>query len=142
MPFTVVPALDITQGRLGVFTPDGPKRIDAFGGDPLTAAHAYIAAGARLLHIVDMDRAFGAPSDTSILAAVAAIPGVIAVQASGGVRSWADARALLNAGAARVVISSAVFLETTRRTSGSVYGSVSRARRAPGPPLGSSRSPK
>jgi phosphoribosylformimino-5-aminoimidazole carboxamide ribonucleotide (ProFAR) isomerase len=32
---------------------------------------------------------------------------VVAVQASGGVRSWNDARALLNAGAARVVISSA-----------------------------------
>jgi phosphoribosylformimino-5-aminoimidazole carboxamide ribotide isomerase len=107
MPFTVVPALDVTQARLGVFTPGGPARIDAFGGDPLTAAHAYVAAGARLLHVVDMDRAFGTPSDTSVLTAVASIPGVVAVQASGGVRSWTDARALLNAGAARVVISSA-----------------------------------
>jgi phosphoribosylformimino-5-aminoimidazole carboxamide ribonucleotide (ProFAR) isomerase len=107
MPFTVVPALDVTEGRLGVFGPEGPQRIEAYGGDPLTAAYAYVAAGARLLHLVDMDRAFGRPGDPSIVGAVATVPGVVAVQASGGIRSWADARTVLAAGAARAVVSSA-----------------------------------
>ncbi|MDP9185349.1 MAG: HisA/HisF-related TIM barrel protein [Actinomycetota bacterium] len=106
MPFTVVPAIDVSEGRLGIATPDGPRRVEAFGGDPLTAAHAYADAGARLLHVVDMDRASGSPGDPGIITAIAAIPGIVAVQASGGVRSWEVARTLLGAGAARVVVSS------------------------------------
>lgn len=108
MPFTIVPAIDVTEGRLGIYTADGPQPVDAFGGDPLTAAHAYVEAGARLLHVVDMDRAFGAgPGDAGVVSAIAATPGLIAVQASGGIRTWDIARTLLAAGAARVVVSSA-----------------------------------
>jgi phosphoribosylformimino-5-aminoimidazole carboxamide ribonucleotide (ProFAR) isomerase len=107
MPFIVAPAIDVTEGRLGVYTPDGPKPVDAFGGDPLTAAQAYVAAGARLLHVVDMDRAFGTTlGDAGVVKAIGSIPGIVAVQASGGVRSWEVARSLLLAGAARVVVSS------------------------------------
>jgi phosphoribosylformimino-5-aminoimidazole carboxamide ribonucleotide (ProFAR) isomerase len=107
MPFTIVPAIDVTEGRLGIYTPDGPQLVDAFGGDPLTAAQAYVEAGARLLHVVDMDRALGtSPGDAGIVTAIAATPGVIAVQASGGIRTWDLARTLLAAGAARVVVSS------------------------------------
>jgi len=108
MPFTIVPALDVTEGRLGIYTAEGSRPVDEYGGDPLTAAHAYVEAGARLLHVVDMDRAFGSgPGDAGVVSANAAIPGVIAVQASGGIRTWDVARTLLAAGAARVVVSSA-----------------------------------
>jgi phosphoribosylformimino-5-aminoimidazole carboxamide ribonucleotide (ProFAR) isomerase len=108
MPFTVVPAIDVTEGRLGVYTADGPRPVDAFGGDPLTAARAFVDAGARFLHVVDMDRAFGGPGDTGVVTAIASTPGVVAVQASGGIRTLDVARRLLAAGAARVVLSSAV----------------------------------
>ncbi len=107
MPFILVPAIDVTEGRLGVYTPDGPRPVDAFGGDPLTAAQAYVAAGARLLHVVDMDRALGTTlGDAGVVRAIASVPGIVAVQASGGIRTWDVARDLLSAGAARVVVSS------------------------------------
>ena len=109
MTFTVVPAIDVTEGRLGVYTPDGPSRVDAFGGDPLKAAQAFVAAGARLLQVVDMDRAFGTShGDAGVVTAIASIPGIVAVQASGGIGSWDAARAILGAGAARVVVSSSI----------------------------------
>lgn len=111
MPFIVVPAIDVTEGRLGGYTPEGPRPVDAFGGDPLTAALAYVEAGARLLHVVDMDRAFGAPGDAGVVTAIAALPGIVAVQASGGVGNWDVARALLAAGAARVVVSSSALVD-------------------------------
>jgi phosphoribosylformimino-5-aminoimidazole carboxamide ribonucleotide (ProFAR) isomerase len=112
MPFTVAPAIDVTEGRLGMYTAQGPQPVDAFGGDPLTAAHAFVAAGARLVHVVDMDRAFGrSPGDAGIVTAIAAVPGIVAVQAGGGVRSWDVARQLLTAGAARVVVSSSVLAD-------------------------------
>jgi len=47
MPFTVLPAIDLWECKLALLTPDGPVPSDAFGGDPLAAADAYIAAGAR-----------------------------------------------------------------------------------------------
>jgi len=62
MPFTLLPAIDLTHGGLGVYTPTGPAPLDAFGGDPLLAARSCLAAGARWLHVVDMDLAFGAPA--------------------------------------------------------------------------------
>jgi phosphoribosylformimino-5-aminoimidazole carboxamide ribonucleotide (ProFAR) isomerase len=112
MSFIVVPAIDVTEGRLGVYTREGSRPVEEFGGDPLTAAQAYVAAGAKLLHVVDMDRAFGTtPGDAGVVTAIASVPGIVAVQASGGVRSWEVARGLLLAGAARVVVSSAVLAD-------------------------------
>ena len=63
MPFTLLPAIDLTDGGLGVYTPTGPAPLDAFGGDPLQAARSCLAAGARWLHVVDMDLAFGGTGD-------------------------------------------------------------------------------
>jgi phosphoribosylformimino-5-aminoimidazole carboxamide ribonucleotide (ProFAR) isomerase len=109
MPFIVAPAIDVTEGRLGVYTQDGPRSVDAFAGDPLRAAQAYVAAGAKMLHVVDMDRAMGTTlGDPGIVTAIASIPGIVAVQSSGGIHSWDIARSVLAAGAARVVVSSAV----------------------------------
>jgi phosphoribosylformimino-5-aminoimidazole carboxamide ribonucleotide (ProFAR) isomerase len=111
VPFTVVPAIDVTEGRLGVHTPTGPQPVDAFGGDPLAAAEAYVAAGARLVHVVDMDRAFGKVGDSGVVTAIAATQGLVAVQASGGIRAWRAVKELLGAGAARVVVSSAALAD-------------------------------
>ncbi|MFI5055708.1 MAG: HisA/HisF-related TIM barrel protein [Actinomycetota bacterium] len=111
MPFTLLPAIDLTDGGLGVYTPTGPTRLDAFGGDPLLAARSCLEAGARWLHVVDMDLAFGeTETNLEVVRAIAALPGAT-VQASGGVRTWGEIGALLEAGASRVVVSSAALLE-------------------------------
>ena len=111
MPFTVLPAIDLSNGRLAVYTPAGPEPIEAFGGDPLRAAVAYVEAGARWQHVVDMDLAFGGTTaNLGIVRAIADLRGA-RVQAGGGVRTWADTSALLAAGAARVVVSSAALAD-------------------------------
>jgi phosphoribosylformimino-5-aminoimidazole carboxamide ribotide isomerase len=75
--------------------------------DPLTVARRYEAEGAPWVHVVDLDAArTGEPAHLSTLAAVAAAISV-PVQAGGGVRSAAAAAALLDAGAARVVVGTA-----------------------------------
>ncbi len=110
MPFTLLPAIDLTDGGLGIYTPAGPTPLDAFGGDPLQAARSCLAAGARWLHVVDMDLAFGGKTNLEVVRAIAALPGAT-VQASGGVRTWAQVGAFLEAGASRVVVSSAALVE-------------------------------
>lgn len=103
--FEVIPAIDVAGGRLALYTPDGPAPSDAHGGDPLSAARAYAAAGVRRVHVVDMDLAFeGEARNLDVVRAIATL-GVL-VQASGGVRSARDVSSLLEAGAGRVVLAS------------------------------------
>ena len=105
MPFTVLPAIDLWEGRLALLTADGPAPSAAFGGDPLAAATAYVGAGARWLHVVDMDLAFrGEPANADLIRALCA---VARVQASGGVRTAPQVEELRSLGAARVVLASA-----------------------------------
>jgi phosphoribosylformimino-5-aminoimidazole carboxamide ribonucleotide (ProFAR) isomerase len=106
VPFSVLPAIDVAGGRLAVWTPAGPRPLDAFGGDPAAAARAYAAAGAAWVHLVDMDRALRrTPGAVDLVAAVRAEG--LAVQASGGVVDARTVEDLLGAGAARVVLASA-----------------------------------
>ena len=106
VPFSLLPAIDLTAGGLGLYTPDGPVAVEAYGGDPLVAASAFRDAGATWLHVVDMDLAFtGSATNLETVRAIAAIPGVRA-QASGGVRTVEQVLALREVGVARVVFSS------------------------------------
>jgi phosphoribosylformimino-5-aminoimidazole carboxamide ribonucleotide (ProFAR) isomerase len=111
--FEVIPAIDVSEGRLATFTPDGPRPVEAFGGDPLAAAEAAVAAGAEWLHVVDMDLAFGGDAgNLDVVAAIASFP--VAVQAAGGVREADEARAFFEAGASRVVLGSAALANEPR----------------------------
>lgn len=110
--FSVLPAIDLTHGRLGVYTPEGPRTVDAFDGDAMIAASRYVEAGARTLHVVDMDQAFtGEPVNEAVVAAIHAAHPSVALQCSGGVRDSATARRMLSAGAARVVMGSAALVD-------------------------------
>jgi phosphoribosylformimino-5-aminoimidazole carboxamide ribonucleotide (ProFAR) isomerase len=110
--FSLLPAIDLTRGRLGAFAPDGPVPVEAFGGDPLRAAATFVAAGTSWLHVVDMDLAFGGSvaNDGTVGSIGEAFPGV-SIQVSGGIRTPGHATAFLDAGAARVVIGSAALAD-------------------------------
>jgi phosphoribosylanthranilate isomerase len=110
MAFDVLPAIDVAGGRLAGVTSRGPVPVDAFGGDPLAAAKAFVEAGARWLHVVDLDQAFaGEPGNTAVIEAIAALG--VNVQASGGLTSSRDVDTMLEAGAARAVLGSAALLD-------------------------------
>ncbi|HET8525420.1 MAG TPA: HisA/HisF-related TIM barrel protein [Actinomycetota bacterium] len=106
MGLEVIPGLDVSGGRLVRITPQGPEPLDAFGGDPVAAASAFAQAGARHLHVVDVDLASsGRVENANAIASVSSVG--VPVQASGGVRNADQADALLAAGASRVVLGSA-----------------------------------
>lgn len=108
MSFAILPAIDLAGGRLAASAPSGPRPIDAFGGDPVAAAVAFAGAGARWLHVVDMDLAFGgAPGNLGSLTAIRRALPDVRLQASGGIRTWDEAEAFLGAGADRFVLGSA-----------------------------------
>ena len=113
--FSVLPAIDLTHGRLGAYSSDGPVPVEAFGGDPVAAASSFVEAGARWLHVVDMDLAFeGTVGNAETVVAIRDAFPDVAIQASGGIRTSGEAAAFLSAGAARVVIGSAALVDERR----------------------------
>jgi phosphoribosylformimino-5-aminoimidazole carboxamide ribonucleotide (ProFAR) isomerase len=102
----VIPALDVAGGRLVHVLGDGQVAATAFGADPLTAAAAFLDAGATRLHVVDLDLArSGEVGNPDVFGAVCGLG--VPVQASGGVRTEEQVDALLARGAERVVLGSA-----------------------------------
>ena len=80
------------------------ERETDYGDDPVGVARGFAAAGARTLHIVDLDGAReGSPAQLQVVAAIAAA-GVARVEVAGGLRSAADVAAAFAVGAARVVV--------------------------------------
>ncbi len=105
MAFEVIPAIDVADGRLARVTRQGSVPVEAFAGDPLEAAERFADAGARWIHVVDLDlAATGAPANLEVVRAAAGLG--VRVQASGGVASGSQVDALLRAGASRVVLGS------------------------------------
>lgn len=104
MNFTVYPAVDISdgkcvrllQGRFGTET--------VYSDDPVKVAVGFSSAGARWLHIVDLDGAKSGIAANRELVIDAVRGASCPVQAGGGVRSAEDVEELLHAGANRVVL--------------------------------------
>ena len=102
----IIPAIDLIDGRVVRLHQGDYGAERSYGDDPLERLQAYEAAGAKLLHIVDLTGAKD-PAKRQIpllrhLLSNLSVP----VQTGGGVRSEEDVRALLDAGAPRVVVGS------------------------------------
>lgn len=79
--------------------------------DPIALAARWVEAGARRIHLVDLDGARRGGVRPGLVEQVASLGAL--VQASGGIRSMRDARALLAAGADRVVVGTAAWPDPT-----------------------------
>jgi phosphoribosylformimino-5-aminoimidazole carboxamide ribotide isomerase len=105
--FELYPAIDLRGGRCVRLYQGDFARETVYGEDPVAQARAFVAAGARWLHVVDLDAArTGTAANREVVAAIAAAVDV-PVQAGGGVRDDEAADALLAAGVRRVVVGTA-----------------------------------
>ena len=104
--FQVVPAVDLL-GEEAVRLEEGDFERVAARAEPEVLVRRFAVAGARLIHVVDLDGARRGRIRTDVIAHLAAAGAPAKLQASGGIRSPADAAQLLAAGAARVVVGTA-----------------------------------
>ena len=92
------PAIDLRAGRCVRLAQGDFGRETVYGTEPVERAKAFEAAGARWVHVVDLDAVrSGVATNRPVIADIAAAVG-IAVQAGGGVRRAEDVAGLLDAG--------------------------------------------
>jgi phosphoribosylformimino-5-aminoimidazole carboxamide ribotide isomerase len=105
------PAIDILGGNAVRLVKGDFDAKKVYDEDPLSAARAWTEAGARALHVVDLDGArSGAPVNLEQLRRIASELGV-PVQYGGGLRSIAAVDDAVRAGAARVILGTAAFAD-------------------------------
>ena len=107
----VIPAVDVLgEGAVRLERGDYDSVVER-AGDPLTLARQWADAGATRIHLVDLDGARSGNVRPELVREIASLG--LPVQASGGIRSLADARALLEAGADRVIVGTAAWPDPT-----------------------------
>jgi phosphoribosylformimino-5-aminoimidazole carboxamide ribotide isomerase len=105
------PAIDMLGGKAVRLVKGDFDAKKVYDEDPLSAAVAWVAGGARRLHVVDLDGAkAGAPANLEHLRRIAAETGV-PVQFGGGLRSQRSVAEAFEAGAARVILGTAAFAD-------------------------------
>jgi phosphoribosylformimino-5-aminoimidazole carboxamide ribotide isomerase len=101
-----IAAIDILGGAVVRLRQGRFDQVTVYGEDPLAFATRFREAGARTVHLVNLDAARGQGSWAGVpIGALAALG--LTVEAAGGVRGAEDARRCLGEGAARVVVGSA-----------------------------------
>jgi phosphoribosylformimino-5-aminoimidazole carboxamide ribotide isomerase len=107
--FDILPAIDLRGGRVVRLQQGDFERETAFSNDPVAVARSFAEAGARWLHVVDLDGArTGEPAhDAVIRDVVDAVGGAVAVEVAGGLRTEESVASVLAAGAARAVVGTA-----------------------------------
>ncbi|MCI0490497.1 MAG: 1-(5-phosphoribosyl)-5-[(5-phosphoribosylamino)methylideneamino]imidazole-4-carboxamide isomerase [Blastocatellia bacterium] len=101
----VIPAIDLKSGRCVRLIEGREDSAKVYDRDPVETALGYERAGARLIHIVDLDGAFlGAASENLKIVRRIADQINIPIEVGGGVRSMADIETLINDIGARYVI--------------------------------------
>ena len=107
------PAIDMLGGKAVRLVKGDFDAKKVYDEDPLSAASGWVAAGARHLHVVDLDGARdGAPVNLDHLRRIASELGV-PVQFGGGLRSLQAISDALDAGAERVILGTAAFTNPT-----------------------------
>ncbi len=97
------PAVDVQGGRVVRLRQGAADQATVFGDDPVAVAAGFARDGARWVHFVDLDRAFGR-GDNRELARRFLAAASVAVQVGGGLRSEDAIDEMLAWGATRVVI--------------------------------------
>ena len=101
----LIPAIDLKDGRCVRLRQGRMEDETVFGEDPVEVARRWVDAGARRLHMVDLNGAFaGKPVNAGVVKAVAEAFPDLPIQVGGGIRDEETVQAYLDAGVQYVII--------------------------------------
>jgi len=100
----IIPAIDLRDGKCVRLIQGRYNRQITYQNNPVKQAQEFSSAGAKWLHIIDLDGAkLGRPINTDTISAIAAL-GEFKIEVGGGLRDEASIRQLLDRGVQRVII--------------------------------------
>jgi len=108
--FDIYPAIDLRAGSVVRLVQGDPQRQTTFSADPVGIARRWMAAGARWLHVVNLDGALEEADQANwnalqaILRAVREGRQPVKVQLGGGLRKLPDIERAIDCGASRVIL--------------------------------------
>ncbi len=106
--FELLPAIDVQGGRVVRLRRGDLTDPTVYDNDPVAVAIGFVEAGARWIHIVDLDGASGGDAQGAIVARViGAVGGAVSCQVAGGLRDADAVARMIDAGASRVVVGTA-----------------------------------
>src|SRR5690606_22420879 len=104
--FTIIPAIDIIDGKCVRLVKGDYKQKTVYHEDPLTAAKQFEDAGLQRLHLVDLDGAkAGKVINWKVLENISSQTNLI-IDFGGGIKSEQDLQTVFNAGAKMAAIGS------------------------------------
>ncbi len=103
----ILPAIDLYGGKAVRLLHGDYNKMTVYSDDPVSVARDFLAAGAREIHLVDLEGARdGTTPNLATVKEIAATCG-LAVEVGGGIRSMDTVRAYLEAGVCRVILGTA-----------------------------------
>ncbi len=109
----VIPAVDIKGGQCVRLQQGRSEAATVFSDDPLAMARRWVAAGARLIHVIDLDGAFSkSPRNLAGIRQIVARTDA-AIQVGGGIRNARTIAMYLELGVERVIIGTAAIENPT-----------------------------
>jgi phosphoribosylformimino-5-aminoimidazole carboxamide ribotide isomerase len=104
----LIPSIDLRGGRVVRLEQGDYARETIYDADPIAVARGFAAAGARRVHVVDLDGARdGRAGNAEMIRELLAACPQLAIQVGGGMRTRERVETVLGEGAARVVIGTA-----------------------------------
>lgn len=101
----LIPAIDLKDGRCVRLRQGRMDDETVFSDDPVAMAARWVDAGARRLHLVDLNGAFaGMPVNGEVIRAISSAFPQLPIQVGGGIRDEATIQAYLDAGVSYVII--------------------------------------
>ena len=108
----VIPAIDLKGGRCVRLVQGKASAETVFSDDPVAVAERWESEGARRLHVVDLDGAFGGgPAQTALIHKITRAVS-IPVEVGGGLRTMEHVEAVLETGASWAIVGTRAALDT------------------------------
>jgi len=101
----VIPAIDLKDGKCVRLRQGRLDDDTVFSDDPLAVAERWVKAGARRLHIVDLNGAFeGKPVNGEVIEAISRAHPDLPIQVGGGIRDEETIEAYLGSGVRWIIL--------------------------------------
>ncbi len=101
----VIPAIDLKDGKCVRLKQGRMDQGTVYSDDPVEVAGRWVTAGAKRLHVVDLNGAFaGKPVNAAVVEAIVARHPNVPVQVGGGIRDEETIQAYLDAGVRYVIL--------------------------------------